>query len=155
VVFKLDRAGKETVLHSFTGGEDGAIPFAGVFQNAGILYGTTYNGGGSDFGTVFKVDKSGKVTVLYRFSGGTDGAHPAGTSVRDAAGNIYGTASGCGLLCNDVMGKVFRVDKTGHEIVLHAFTGGEDGATPLGGVVRDSHNNLYGTTYYGGGSGCK
>lgn len=44
-VFKLDRTGKETVLHNFTG-SDGANPTAGVFRDAaGILYGTASEGG--------------------------------------------------------------------------------------------------------------
>jgi uncharacterized repeat protein (TIGR03803 family) len=46
VVFKLDTTGTETVLHSFTGGADGAKPSAGMIQDsAGNLYGTTYYGG--------------------------------------------------------------------------------------------------------------
>jgi uncharacterized repeat protein (TIGR03803 family) len=43
----------------------------------------------------------------------------------------------------------------GRETVLYTFTGGSaDGAEPSGGVVRDSAGNLYGTTYWGGGTGC-
>jgi len=46
VVFKLDSAGNETVLHSFTGGADGAFPYAGlVMDDSGYLYGTTWQGG--------------------------------------------------------------------------------------------------------------
>jgi uncharacterized repeat protein (TIGR03803 family) len=46
VVYKLDTAGHETVLHSFTRGADGANPEAGVIRDsAGHLYGTTLFGG--------------------------------------------------------------------------------------------------------------
>jgi uncharacterized repeat protein (TIGR03803 family) len=46
VVFKLDATGKETVLHSFTGGADGANPWAGLtMDSTGNLYGTTEVGG--------------------------------------------------------------------------------------------------------------
>ena len=46
VVFKLDTTGKETVLHSFTGGVDGAIPEVGLtIDGTGNLYGATYGGG--------------------------------------------------------------------------------------------------------------
>jgi uncharacterized repeat protein (TIGR03803 family) len=46
LVFKLDTAGKETVLHSFTGGTDGAFPWAGLtIDNANNLYGTAAGGG--------------------------------------------------------------------------------------------------------------
>src|ERR1700739_4478871 len=45
-VFKLDTAGKESVLYSFTGGSDGDQPYASLFRDgAGNLYGTTYWGG--------------------------------------------------------------------------------------------------------------
>jgi uncharacterized repeat protein (TIGR03803 family) len=61
VVFKLDANGEETVLHDFTGGADGALPFAGLaIDNSGNLYGTTQGGGARCFasstcGVVFKI----------------------------------------------------------------------------------------------------
>jgi uncharacterized repeat protein (TIGR03803 family) len=46
VVYKLDAAGKETVLHDFTGRTDGGAPVAPlVMDSAGNLYGTTQLGG--------------------------------------------------------------------------------------------------------------
>jgi uncharacterized repeat protein (TIGR03803 family) len=46
VVYKLDPAGNETVLHSFSGGSDGASPQANVILDSeGNLYGTTELGG--------------------------------------------------------------------------------------------------------------
>jgi uncharacterized repeat protein (TIGR03803 family) len=54
-VFKLDRLGDETVLHSFEGGSDGQYPHAPLAQDAeGNLYGTTSEGGKS-YGTIFKI----------------------------------------------------------------------------------------------------
>ena len=45
-VFKLSKTGKETMLHSFKGGVDGASPQAAVVRDAaGNLYGTTDIGG--------------------------------------------------------------------------------------------------------------
>ena len=61
VVFKLESNGKETVLHTFTGGSDGAVPFAGlVADDQGNLYGTTQEGGAACYGSytcgvVFKI----------------------------------------------------------------------------------------------------
>lgn len=40
------------------------------------------------------------------------------------------------------------------EKILYSFAGGNDGADPLAGLVADAHGNLYGATYYGGGTGC-
>jgi uncharacterized repeat protein (TIGR03803 family) len=46
VVFKLDTSGKETVLHSFTGGADGLAPDGGLVMDAlGNIYGTAGYGG--------------------------------------------------------------------------------------------------------------
>ncbi|MGO4885825.1 MAG: choice-of-anchor tandem repeat GloVer-containing protein [Bryobacteraceae bacterium] len=41
----------ETPIYTFTGGSDGAGPFAGVIPNGGVLYGTTFYGGGSTYCT--------------------------------------------------------------------------------------------------------
>ena len=60
-VFKLTPPAKgltawtETVLHGFTGGSDGANPYAGLIANQGALYGTTSSGGSAGYGTVFKL----------------------------------------------------------------------------------------------------
>jgi uncharacterized repeat protein (TIGR03803 family) len=55
-VFKVDTSGKETVLYSFTGGSDGASPYAGLILDAsGNLYGTTPIGGAYGYGVVFKL----------------------------------------------------------------------------------------------------
>jgi len=61
VVFKLDTAGNETILHTFTGGADGGFPNAGLIRdNAGNLYGTASGGGATCYtsftcGVVFKI----------------------------------------------------------------------------------------------------
>jgi len=92
IVFKISSAGKETVLHSFKGGKDGEYPYASVIRDAaGNLYGTTYGGGASGWGTVFEIDPTGKETVLYSFAGAADGASPEGGLVQDTAGHLYGT----------------------------------------------------------------
>jgi uncharacterized repeat protein (TIGR03803 family) len=49
-VFSVTPTGKESVLYSFAGGKDGAIPEAGLVYVNGTLYGTTYGGGGGKCG---------------------------------------------------------------------------------------------------------
>jgi uncharacterized repeat protein (TIGR03803 family) len=90
-------------------------------------------------------------TVLYSFTGGVDGGYPYGTLLRDSSGKLYGTTFGGGA---HNYGTVFELDLASKEKVLHSFGGPPDGAYPFAGLVRDSQNNLYGTTQLGGNSGC-
>ena len=151
VVCKLDAAGQETVLHSFTGGTDGEYPYAGVTRDsAGNLYGTTQGGGTGNAGVVYKLDPSGQETVLYSFSGGADGGYPDASVIQDSVGNLYGTTFNGGTAN---MGVVYKLDVGGQETVLYSFTGGADGASPYAGVIRDSAGDLYGTTVEGGTAG--
>jgi uncharacterized repeat protein (TIGR03803 family) len=151
VVFKLAANGNETTLHKFTCGADGCGPAATLIRDAaGNLYGTTMLGGDPvcQCGVVFKMDKNGNETVLHNFVGGQDGAFTSAPVVRDAAGNLYGTAPQGG----HGNGLIFKLDAKGKETVLYRFRGGADGSQPSGGVARDSAGNLYGTTSSGGHS---
>lgn len=151
IVFKVDPAGNETVLHSFAGGSDGATPLASVVVDpAGNLYGTTWSGGANNAGVVFKVDASGSETILHTFTGQSDGGGPRGSLILDSANNLYGTTIGGGNGSSG--GVVFKLDPTGQETVLYAFTLAE-GGFPEAGLLRDSAGNLYGTTTFGGGAG--
>src|SRR5947209_8296084 len=62
---------------------------------AGNLYGTAQAGGAHSYGTVFKLDATGNFRVLHNFSE-TEGCFSSASLFRDAAGNLYGTTSGCG-----------------------------------------------------------
>ena len=162
VVFKLDKAGKETILHRFHG-RDGAFAGNGflVWDAAGNLYGTTVAGGDTcpwgslGCGVVFRVSKTGKETVLHKFTGYTDGHAPISGVLRDEAGNLYGTVSGGGdLNCNygNGCGVIFKLDKRGKMSQLYTFKGA-DGAIPYAGLIQDPAGNFYGTTTQGGESG--
>ena len=120
-VFQLTPSGTLNVLHSFTGGSDGAYPEAGLIADmAGNLYGTTWGGGTGGRGTVFQLTPSGTLTVLHSFTGGSDGAWPAAGLFADAAGNLYGTTSSGGATasCPGGCGTVFQL------AVPASFTGG-------------------------------
>jgi uncharacterized repeat protein (TIGR03803 family) len=148
-VFEISKGGDETVLYSFTGGADGGHPYAGVVMDAkGNLYGTTFDGGASNSGTVFKVSKASKETVLHNFIGGADGANPYAGLVMDVDGNLYGTTTAGGA--SNRFGTIFKVSKSAKETVLYSFTGGSDGANPYASLVVDAKGNFYGTTYDGG-----
>lgn len=147
-VFKLDSSGRETVLHRFAAGSNGAYPLANlVLDSAGNLYGTTARGGTFSQGTVFKVEAAGNETVLHSFAGLPDSARPNGGLARDSASNLYGTTI-VGGSAN--LGTVFKVDSNNHEAILHSFAGLGDEANPDAGLLRDSAGNLFGTTTMGG-----
>ena len=55
IIFKISSSGKETILHRFQGGTDGAYPVAGLLKLKGTLYGTTDAGGANSEGTVFSL----------------------------------------------------------------------------------------------------
>src|SRR5580700_2483883 len=142
VVYKVDPSGQETVLDSFTGGADGANPYAGVIlDSGGNLYGTTYKGGTAGLGVVYKVGPSSQETVLHTFTGKPDGANPYGGVIADPAGNLYGTTY-VGGTGNE--GVIYKLGPAGQETILYAFAGAS-GGIPRAGVIRDSAGNLYGT----------
>ena len=98
-VFKLTKAGKESVLYGFSGLADGSQPFGGLARDkTGDLYGTTFGGGntacngGGGCGTIFKLTRENAFTTLYSFTGATDGANPDAGVILDSSGNLYGTA---------------------------------------------------------------
>jgi uncharacterized repeat protein (TIGR03803 family) len=155
VVYKLDASCHQTVLYSFTGGNDGSYPAAGVIRDsAGNLYGTTAYGGAAQAGVVYKVDTAGHESVLYSFTGGADGGIPEAGVIRDAAGNLYGTTSQGGAADGALgSGVVYKLDTAGHQTVLYTFNRGADGGISEAGVIRDSGGNLYGTTWMGGATG--
>jgi len=150
VVFKLNAAGREIILHTFTGGTDGGYPYAGlVMDEKGNLYGTTYMGGASGQGTIFRVTQGGKETVLYSFTGAADGGNPAARLLRDKKGNFFGTTYYGGASNSGV---VFKLDKNHNLTVLHSLNYANDGGYPTARLIRDANGNLYGTASAGGAS---
>ena len=148
VVFKVDKAGHETVLHAFSGRPDGANPYGAlVLDTAGNLYGTTNIGGNGAFGagdgTVFEVDTTGTETVLHGFTNlAGEGAFPVAGLTLDSAGNFLGTTE-CGGKWN--VGAVFQMSATGTEEPLFTFDK-SDGLYPWAGVTLDPAGYIYGTT---------
>ena len=151
-VYRLSPGGLLTVIHSFTGGIDGAQPYSGVIADSqGNLFGTTYQGGLFGMGVVYKIDRTGKQTVLHSFTGGTDGGLPYAGVILDEVGNLYGTTYAGGIACEPVSttllcGVVYKMSPAGEESVLYSFSQyNGTGYQPMTGVIRDAAGNLYGT----------
>jgi uncharacterized repeat protein (TIGR03803 family) len=149
-------AATATVLHSFTGGADGGLVFAGLVPDkGGDLYGTAWGGGltaancnSLGCGTVFKVDPvNGSFKVLYSFAGGADGGNPSAALIVGPGGALYATTQRGGTAG---FGTVFEVSLSGQEKVLYSFQGGSaDGVDPEGPLILKG-GSLYGLTAGGG-----
>jgi uncharacterized repeat protein (TIGR03803 family) len=155
-VFSLNpKTSAETVLHSFGSGTDGALPYAGLIDVGGTLYGTTeYGGTGGLFGygTVFSLNlKTGTETVLFQYDG-ADGESPV-ADVISVTGTLYGTTL---RGSTHDSGTVFSLDpKTGAQTVLYSFCSQQncaDGEYPDAGLIN-VEGTLYGTTESGGAYG--
>jgi uncharacterized repeat protein (TIGR03803 family) len=152
-LFEVTTSGLFNVIHSFTGGVDGAEPSgASLFAANGYVYGTTIYGGGTPAraGTVFRFATIGGFSTLYSFTGGIDGSNPTGLA-QGSDGNIYGTTQVFGTTQSGGPGNFFQISTNGTFSVVHGFTGGSDGAWPLGSLVSAGDGNIYGTTQSGGG----
>jgi uncharacterized repeat protein (TIGR03803 family) len=90
-VFKVTPEGVETILHSFSGAADGAVPNALVQGSDGNFYGTTSAGGKSLSGTMFQLTPAGVVTVLYSFPKSSVPG-PDTNLVQGSDGSFYGAS---------------------------------------------------------------
>jgi uncharacterized repeat protein (TIGR03803 family) len=159
-VFELSPAAgggwTEKILYSFlSNGRDGNTPLSAlVFDSDGNLYGTTYNGGAYNYGTVFELSpRTGggwteKVLHSFQDIQGKDGSFPNGSLTFDSAGNLYGTTQNGGLYH---VGTAFELTPRAGggwaETILHNFA---VNAFPRAGLIFDAAGNLYGTTPSGG-----
>ncbi len=152
----------ETVLYSFTGYPDGEYPYIEnlAFDQTGDIYGTTYEGGTNNGGTVFELTPSGggyTESILHNFGSGTDGVSPYSGVVLDAAGNVYGTTAngGTGGECDMGCGTVYQLMPSTGGWVENVLVNFDDtnGAFPQSSLIIDDSGNLYGTTLLGGQNG--
>jgi len=152
VVFKLTRSGgggwTESVLWSFTGGNDGGVPLSGViFDSAGNLYGTT-SSGGNFAGTVYELSpsQSGWVeTTLYSFTA-NDYGNGSGGLIMDAQGDLFGIT---GDLQSGAAYELKPQNGSWSFSLLQSFTGLLF-TGPLAAPTFDSQGNLYGPVPNGG-----
>lgn len=152
VLFRLKRSGGgwiETPLHTFTGGTgDGSYPYnyGGLtFGPDGAIYGTTYEGGASNDGTVFSLRPPATAchsalcpwseTLLYSFS--PPSGNPYSGVVVDSAGNLFGTSEYAIVYQFTPSGGSWSEISTQSTQIFANVTLGPDG-------------NLYGVNYQGG-----
>ncbi len=158
----------ETVLYSFTNGNDGGGPVdALVFDKSGNLYGTASSGGSGAGGVIFELSPpatSGGTwtyTTLYSFVAGkksVTGCQPEASLLRAQSGAFYGTAVGCGANGGGVAFQLSPPAISGGAwtyAVIHVFgfaNGTGDGNYPQSSLIAGKGGVLYGVTLMGGTS---
>jgi len=157
-VFQLMPSGSgwnENILYNFSGSF--GTPLGGlIFDPEGNLYGSVSIPNG-----VFELSPSNggwSATLLYS-NESLELQSFRSTLVRDAAGNLYGTSEfgGQSECSGNGCGFVYKLTPSSGGWTftqLYSFTGGSDGALPIGGVVLDSSGNIFGTAFSGGTHTC-
>jgi uncharacterized repeat protein (TIGR03803 family) len=162
VVYKLTNSGgtwTQTVIHAFTGGDDGSGAGARVaVDSQGNVYGMTPTGGAFGLGTIYQLHPRANgnyvLKVIHTFTGGADGSSGSAGKMIIRGGQLYGAATTGGAFGSGV---VFQLRPT--EVgewdfkTLYSFRGQPDAVFPYGALLFDSSGNIYGTTYYGGANG--
>ena len=128
-------------------GENGKGPFASLtLENKGIFYGTTYDTGNKDLGTIFSFDPNGNVlTNLANFTG-DNGNGPVG-SLTVSNGLFYGTTQYGG---SKDIGTIFSFDPVNNFLNKLAEFTGDNGDGPQASLTLGSKNIFYSTTTLGG-----
>jgi len=147
----------ETVLHTFADGADGAFPNGSVvLDRAGNIYATANGGGFYNFGAVFELSRGAvgwKPTKFYEFTGKADGNAPVANLVLDGVGNVFGVTASGGP---HTLGTVYELSPSGvgswKVTTLFSFDSAQ-GYAPTS-VALSPGDNLFGTTEFGGDSGC-
>ncbi|MDB6129939.1 MAG: 3-carboxymuconate cyclase, partial [Verrucomicrobiales bacterium] len=147
-VFKVTTDGVLTTLHLFNS-LDGKGQISALVKGAdGYLYGTTFAGGNSDFGTIYKISTNGSLTTLHSFNGQT-GKNPSAGLTVGKSGIFYGTTSAGGA---NGLGVVYKMDPDGVVTTLVSLDN-TSGSAPKGELVVTDDQSLIGTCYSGGSAG--
>jgi|HubBroStandDraft_2_1064218.scaffolds.fasta_scaffold24156_1 uncharacterized repeat protein (TIGR03803 family) len=154
VIYKATAGGTITVLHNFSGYisstiYDGSRPIGVLVEGPdGNFYGTTYQGGAFNAGTVFKITPTGTYTLLHSFSfvaPSYDGQLPTAGLTVGTDGNLYGVTANGGKTNTGV---VFEISLAGKEKVLYDFCSisCSDGIYPTTPLILHTDGLFYGNT---------
>ena len=154
---------QEAVLAIFHGGPDGAQPEGGVIVDRdGNIFGSTEFGGGgtscnsgdSGCGTIFELRNTAsgyQKKIILRFNG-PNGFAPSSNLTFGANRGLLGTAQAGGASNHGLVFRLTLSSSGWQESILHDFTGGSDGASPLSALLSDGQGGFFGTTNDGGGT---
>jgi uncharacterized repeat protein (TIGR03803 family) len=144
-VFKVTPTGTYSDIYNFDGTTHGKFPRGGLtLSTDGNFYGTTLQGGISNYGVIFKITPAGILTVLHEFAY-ADGTSPYAPPIQGNDGSYYGTTSVGGT----GSGTVYKMTSSGTYTVLHTFTFSQ-GSTANAPLIQGNDGNFYGTAANGG-----
>ncbi len=162
-VFKLTSDGTLSSVYTFCTAAnctDGADPEGSLIQGTdGNLYGTTFDGGANNSGSVYKLTTTGTLSTLYSFcavlsgSNCNDGNSPAAGVIQGSDGNFYGTTPLGGA---NTFGSVYKLTPAGVLTTLYSLcaqTTCTDGKFSYGSLVEAQPNVFLGTAQQGGANG--
>jgi uncharacterized repeat protein (TIGR03803 family) len=158
VVYKLTNSGgiwTQTVIHAFTGGDDGSGPGARVtVDQRGNVYGMAPTGGAYGLGTIYKIhqgqSEAWTFKVIHAFTGAADGSTGSAGRMIIRNGHLYGAATSGGTYGSGVVFELTPRGGAWNFKTIYSFKGQPDGSFPYGALLFDAAGNIYGTTYYGG-----
>ena len=156
-IYKLTLDGKITILHDFcraTSCSEGTDSYGLIEGSDGNFYGTTFQGGEFDLGTIFRISPSGDFKVLYNFcslANCADGILPQSPPIQGIDGNFYGVVTGGGSMQG---GALYKLTPSGTYSVVRNFCSYTNspcsGAQPSS-IVQDASGNFFGVAEFGGG----
>jgi uncharacterized repeat protein (TIGR03803 family) len=139
-----------TVLHEFSGKDDGWKPWSGLAIAANRIYGSTvYGGPHNEKGSVlYKMNIDGSDFHALHFFGEPGDGYGGSTSPILVGHTLFGLTRWGG----NGTGTIYRYDlPSGLYQTLHRFaSNGSDGGSPLGTLTLVNDGFLYGLTWKGG-----
>jgi uncharacterized repeat protein (TIGR03803 family) len=135
---------KESILHSFDAGNDGALPYGTlVFDGVGNIYGTMVGDNGAGGSGVFELSPGRRDWTNTRIY--AEGAGPG--LLIDKLGNLYGQIDPS--QDEDAIGELSPGSNGWTYTQLYSFDG-TDGLGPEAPPTWDGKGNMFGTTTWGG-----
>jgi uncharacterized repeat protein (TIGR03803 family) len=162
VVYKLTNSGgtwTQTVIHAFTGGDDGSGPGARVtLDRSGNVYGMAPTGGAYGLGTIYKIyqehNGTWNLTVIHAFTVARTESQAQLEEWFCAMAVSLARLLPATLMEAELFSSLGpRVAESGISGRFIRSEGQPDGSFPYGALLFDRVGNTYGTTYYGGANG--
>jgi len=164
VLFRLTTSGS-SFAYLYTNTAGGYAMGTLAQAPGGYLFGTTYNGGTSNYGTIYMINTNGQgFQTVHNFNDGTvtnDGANPFSGLVY-MGGLFYGTTTTGGGSLATPFGTIYRIapDGSGYAPIYSFLTNSYPNqccpaAAPTPGVFQGNTGALFGTyeSEVGGGNG--